>query len=220
MTELAEESRTRQGLYRLTGASFRPPESESLSLLAPAVEFLQSRDLDRFAYAREWRAFAAQVLEGLSIDTLETEYVRLFGVGVAGTPATPTESFYRVPNRDGGVGDFVAQIQGEYRKMGLSWAGSSESPDHISTELDVMSYLCGVEADALEMGSSDQAIAALTRQRRFLDRHLAVWVPRFVEKAHAAHPSPFYKAALEFLHSFVVHERNIAFILVSEMERA
>ena len=220
MTELAEEARTRQGLYRLTGATLRPPEVGSFSLLAQAVEFMDARDLDRFAYAREWRTLAKQVLGGLSMEILETEYVRLFGVGVAGTPATPTESFYRVPKRDGGVGDFVAQIQIEYRRLGLTWAGSSEPPDHISTELDVMSYLCGIEADAWDQGSASEAFAAMSSQKGFLDQHLVIWVPLFVEKGRAAHPVPFYQAVLEFLHSFVVHERNITAALAARMEQA
>ena len=220
MTGAPEEARTRQGLYRLTGATLRPPDVESFALLAQAVEFMDARDLDRFAYAREWRALTKQFLMVSPIETLETEYVRLFGVGVAGTPATPTESFYRVPKRDGGVGDFVAQIQGEYRRMGLTWTGSSEPPDHISTELDVMSHLCGTEADAWDQGLADTALATMNNQKRFLDGHLAIWVPVFVEKGRAAHPVPFYAAVLEFLHSFVVHERSITAVLVAEMERS
>ena len=206
-------------MYRLTGAALRPPEVESFSLLAQAVEFMNERDLDRFAYAREWRGLTKQFLTGSPIETLETEYVRLFGVGVAGTPATPTESFYRVPKRDGGIGDFVAQILGEYARMGLTSAGSSESPDHISTELDVMSHLCGSEANAWDLGLADEALAMMNNQKRFLDRHLVIWVPLFVEKARAAHPIPFYAAVLGFLHSFVVHERSITAVIVAEMER-
>lgn len=219
MTGLVEEARTRQGLYRLTGATLRPPQVESFSLVAQAVEFMDARDLDRFAYAPEWRALSEQFLRGSPIETLETDYVRLFGVGVVGTPATPTESSYRVPKRDGGVGEFVAQIQGEYRRMGLTWAGSSESPDHIATELDVMSYLCGTEADAWDQGLAEVALVAMSNQKSFLERHLVIWVPLFVEKARAAHPVPFYAAVLEFLNSFVVHERSITAALVAEMER-
>ena len=81
-----------------------------------------------------------------------------------------------------------------------------------------MSHLCGTEADAWDQGLADTALATMNNQSRFLDGHLVIWVPLFVAKARATHPVPFYAAVLEFLHSFVVHERSITAALVAEME--
>lgn len=218
MTELAEEARTRQGLYRFTGAALRPPAADMFAILGPAVEFMHTRDLERFSFVREWHALAAVVTDPPPVEALEPEYVRLFGVGMSGTPATPTESFYRVPKREGGVGDFIAQLQNEYRRMGLSWAGASEPPDHVATEMDAMSFLAGLEADAWQTGRDDEATSALRNQLSFLNRHLSVWVLLFVTKAKAANPAPFYSAAVEFLHSLVIHEKSMASILLTELE--
>jgi TorA maturation chaperone TorD len=208
MTEWADDARTRQGLYRFIGVALRPPEAQRLELLASALELLDGRELDRYPYSMAWRRFRDQLSPISTIEPLEIEYVRLFGVGMGGTPATPTESFYRVPARDGGIADFVSRLQIEYRSMGLTSVGSTESPDHISTEMEVMSYLCGVEADAWEAEDVGTAMDTLRTEARFLAAHLAVWVPSFTERARGANATGFYGALVDLLHAFVIHESD------------
>jgi len=208
MIEWAEDSRTRQGLYRFIGVALRPPDSYRLGMLAASRCYFTGRELDRFAYSRAWRRFDEHLDGGAPLQSLEVEYVRLFGVGLSGTPAMPTESSYRVPARDGGIADFISKIQREYRAMGLVSAGKAEAPDHISTEMEVMSYLCGVEADAWESGQGTQALENLGLEARFLERHLAVWVPVFSRRVRAATPSGFYESLIDLLHAFVIHEAD------------
>lgn len=208
MTEWSDEARTRQGLYRFIGVALRPPESERLALLASAREFLDGRDLDRYVYSMGWRRFCDELGSVTSIRPLEVEYVRLFGVGMGGTPAMPTESFYRVPAGDGGIADFISTLQGEYRSMGLVSVDSVESPDHISTEMEVMSYLCSVEAEAWESEQPRLAVDSLAVEARFLKSHLAVWVPLFAERVRAAGADGFYGHLVDLLHAYVVHEAD------------
>ena len=115
MTEWADEARMRQGLYRFTGAALLPPERGRLELLASAVGILDQHDLDKSPYSIAWRKFTVLLEPDISPESLAIEYVRLFGVGFRGTPAIPTESNYRAPNRDGAVAAFIASLQGEYR---------------------------------------------------------------------------------------------------------
>lgn len=215
MTEWADEARTRQGLYRFIGAALRAPESERFELLASAREFLDGRDLDRYAYSMDWRRFCDELGSVVSIEMLGVEYVRLFGVGMRGTPATPAESFYRVPTQDGGIADFISALQREYRSMGLMSVGGAESSDHISTEMDVMSYLCGVEAEAWESDQSRLAMDTLGIEARFLKGHLAVWVPVFAERARAADADAFYGRLIDLLHAYVVHETDFVHSIVT-----
>ena len=215
MAEWAEDAQTRQGLYRFIGVALRPPEVQRFELLAPALELLDGRELDRYPFSMKWRHFRDEFRSIASIEPLEIEYVRLFGVGMAGTPATPTESFYRVPSRDGGIADFVASLQREYGSMGLTSMGSAESPDHISTELEVMSYLCGVEADAWEFARVGEAIDTQRTESRFLRGHLAVWVPPFAERTMNASPAGFYGRLVDLLHAFVVHEADFVRSIVN-----
>jgi TorA maturation chaperone TorD len=215
MTEWAEEARARQGLYRFIGAALLPPERGRLELLASAIGILEGYDLDKSPYAISWRNFVAILESDASPENLGIEYVRLFGVGFSGTPAMPTESDYRAPNRDGAVAAFISSLQADYRSMGLISAGGGEAPDHISTELEVMSYLCGVEADNWESGHENLAMDTIGIEARFVRQHLAVWVPMFASRVVAAEPVPFYERASKLVHAFVIHENDYLAAIVA-----
>ena len=208
MTEWADDARTRQGLYRFIGAALRPPEEERLALLTSASGFIDDGDLDRYAYATAWRQFSDALTTETPVERLEIEYVRLFGVGMAGTPASPTESSYRVPSRDGGIADFVSALQDDYLSMGVAAVGTTEAPDHISTEMEAMSFLCRVEAEAWESDDSHIALATRALEARFLRGHLAVWVPVFADRTRAAKAKGFYRSLVDLLHAFVVGETD------------
>lgn len=207
MTEWADDARTRQGLYRFTAAALRPPDRERLTLLTYAVDQFEERDLDRYAFARAWRAFAHSLSEVPEIADLESEYVRLFGVGMTGVPAPPIESFYRLGAVDS-VGIFVSALQSEYRSMGVSAQGSAEAPDHVATEMEVMSFLCRAEAEAWRLGDSEGAFAVRDRESSFLSGHLVSWVPVFADRVRRADPSTFYHTLIDLLHAFVVGDRD------------
>lgn len=215
MTEWADEARARQGLYRFIGAALLPPERGRLELLASAVGILESYDLDRSPYSIAWRNFVAVLGSDVSPEDLGIEHVRLFGVGFRGTPAIPNESNYRAPNRDGAVAAFTASLQADYRSMGLISAGGGEAPDHVSTELEVMSYLCGVEADNWESDQETLALDTIEIEARFVRRHLAVWIPMFASRVLAAEPGPFYDRAAKLVHAFVVHESDYLAAIVA-----
>ena len=208
MTEWADEARARQGLYRFIGAALLPPERGRLELLSSAYGLLDEYELDKYPYFIAWRNFVVVLKADVSPEDLGIEYVRLFGIGFRGTPALSTESDYRAPNRDGAVASFIASLQAEYRSMGLTSVGSAEAPDHISTELEVMSYLCGVEADAWASGQETLAKDTLEVESRFVRSHLAVWIPMFAGRVLAANPAPFYERASELVHAFVIHEND------------
>ncbi len=215
MTEWVDEARARQGLYRFIGATLLPPERDRLELLASAIGILEAYDLDKSPYSIAWRNFVVVLASGVSPEDLGIEYVRLFGVGFSGTPAVPTESNYRAPSQDGAVASFIAALQAEYRSMGLVSEGGGEAPDHISTELEVMSYLCGVEAGAWESSQETLAIGTMRVESRFVRRHLAVWVPMFAGRVLAANPTRFYEAATNLVHAFVIHEDDYLAAIVA-----
>jgi TorA maturation chaperone TorD len=219
MTEWADEARGRQGLYRFIGAALLPPERGRLEVLVSAVGILEAYDLDKSPYSIAWRDFVELLESSVSSEDLGIEYVRLFGVGFSGTPAMPTESDYRAPNRVGAVAAFISSLQADYRSMGLISAGGGEAPDHISTELEVMSYLCGVEADNWESGYEALAMDTIGVEARFVRRHLAVWIPKFASRVLAAEPVPFYERASKLIHAFVIHENDyLAAVVARSLE--
>jgi len=214
MSDWAETARTRQGLYRFFGEAFSSPSQDRSELLAGARLILDQRDLDRFAFSLEWRRLGQHFPMEIRGGKLEVEYVRLFASGMSGALSPPTESYYRVPAKGGGIAEFVADLQREYRGMGLAAVSVDESPDHLTTELQVMSVLCGQEADAWEAGQEVLAGDMMEKESQFLRRHLVAWVPAFRRRVVAAGPSAFYGDLVNAVHSFVVHDNDYVAVLI------
>lgn len=213
MIETVDIARTRQGLYRFLGGAMLAPSGAQFDLLAEAVGVLDDRDIDMFTFSRDWRRLARHFPVEIVDDGLDVEYVRLFASGMSGALSPPTESYYRVPAKGGGIAEFVADLQREYLAMGIASVGLEEAPDHISTELDVMAYLCDIEANASAEGQTGLAEDALAREGRFLDQHLAAWIPAFRTRVHDADPVPFYRDLVDAVHAFIVHDRDYVHLI-------
>lgn len=190
-----------------------PPAAEQFELLAGAVSVLDDRNIDMFAFSLDWRRLGRHFPVDIAANRLDVDYVRLFASGMSGALSPPTESYYRVPAKGGGIGEFVADLQREYRAMGIASVGLEEAPDHISTELEVMAYLCDLEADAWAESQLQLVDDVLNLENRFLRQHLAVWIPLFLTRVHEADPSPFYRDLVDTVHSFVVHDRDYVHLI-------
>lgn len=104
--------------------------------------------------------------------------------------------------------------------MGLVTVEAAETADHVATEFDVMSYLCGSEADAWQSGQRDLAWEMLGLAGGFLDRHLAVWIPLFARNISVAQPLDHYLKLVEFAHAFVIHDADSIHMLRRQVESA
>lgn len=214
MTDTADIARTRQGLYRLLGEALLVPTAEQFNLLAEAVQVLDARDIDMFAFSPLWRRLGRHFPVDPAATGLDVEYVRLFASGRSGALSPPTESYYRVPAKGGGIAEFVAALQREYRAMGIVSVGLEEAPDHVSTELEVMAYLCDLEASARSGEQIRLVGEALDLQVKFLTRHLSVWIPLFRARVdNAAKPGSFYLDLVHALHAFVVHDKDYVHLM-------
>lgn len=219
MIEWAETARTRQGLYRFFGEALLPPSVARLELLAEAASILNGRDLDRFAFSTAFRRFCDSLPADLRADGVDVDYVRLFASGMSGALSPPTESYYRVAAKGGAIAEFVAEIQREYRAMGVGPMGFDEAPDHVSTELYVAAHLCEIEAAAWTEGRLKEAGDTVDMQARFLRRHLASWFPSFRERVHNARPPVFYRDLVDAAHAFVVHDHDYVSAVLTEVRR-
>ena len=182
-----------------------PLDADRLDLLRAGAGYLDDLGPGSFAYGRAWDALVEELDEDLDVDRLGVEYVRLFASGVDGALSPPTESFYRAKARGGAMAEIVANLHHEYRELGLTATGS-ESADHITSELEVMSALCGREADAWDAGAESDALVQMGLEEAFLRRHLAQWVPEFARRAGRGARHPFYEAVAGAVHAFVVHD--------------
>jgi TorA maturation chaperone TorD len=208
MTPAVELARLRQGLYRYFASTLAPPEQVRLEQLADAADYLEAMQLSDYAFDREWRVLMGVLESNRAATSLAPEHVRLFASGTKGVLCPPIESYYRADGRNHATPDIVTAIQRDYREMGLA-ASSRDAPDHVITQLEIMSTLCGLESAAWEAGSVSESRRLLEAQAEFLRRHLAGWLPQFRARVHAAAPHPFYAAVLDAVHSFVVHDQDL-----------
>ena len=217
MTDSVDIARTRQGLYRFFGEALLSPTVESFNVLAHAIGMLEDREVDIFAFSRDLRRLGRHFPVDIVGDRLDVDFVRLFASGRSGALSPPTESYYKVPAKGGGIAEFVAELQREYRAMGIASVGLEEAPDHISTELEVMAYLCDIEAGAWMENQSHLVKDVLDRELRFLRRHLSAWLPPFRQRVRDAAPAPFYLDLIETVYSFVIHDKDYVRLIRDEM---
>ena len=203
----------RQGLYRFFGGALLLPDGERRDTLPEAAALLDSWGIDDFAFAGPWR----ELLDALSVappaQALEAEYLRLFMAGRDGALCPPSESQY-VGAAGQAAASVVIELNREYAELGLAVAPQAPyAADHAATELEAMAALCHQEAHAWEEGTEGEAVRTLRRQWRFLDRHLARWLPRFAEELRRRSPTGFYPVLVDAASAFVRHDRELVTVL-------
>lgn len=209
MTSAAELARLRQGLYRFFAGTLAPPDQVLLEQLTAAAVYLETMDLDGYAFSREWKGLASLLPSGAAVLDLAPEHVRLFASGTNGVLCPPIESFYRSAGRNEATADMVTAIQRDYREMGVTTTAAGEASDHVTTQLEIMSTLCARESAAWNSELEVDSKRLLDVQARFLRRHLAAWLPKLRVRVLDAGPHCFYAVALDAVHSFVVHDLDL-----------
>jgi len=180
---MLELARFRQGAYRLLAAWLLYPDRATVEVAPSAARLL--REYDDFAigltYWDSWdrllRAF--EQIDVKKFPSLERSYMGLFGESRAQQPISLCETGYVA------TPDLVAQITGSiatrYVSSGLT-VSAGETPDHAAVELEYLSFLCNVEAEAREAAvgleeDSATTIRAVEQQHSFLKQHLCAWIP-------------------------------------------
>ena len=146
-----------------------------------------------------------QMLEDLAV-----EYARLF-IG-PGKHISPHESVHH-KREDGRWGQLWGPSTAEVKKIiesaGLSYQSEYTGlPDHISVELEFMQQVTLAEEKAWEDGDKDQALACLENEKKFIEKHLAEWIPDFCDKVINGAESPFYRVMAELTKKFIEFEKN------------
>jgi TorA maturation chaperone TorD len=126
------------------------------------------------AAARRLAALGGLSLEGQDWREVEYEFNRLF-VGPAPPAAPPYASVY-LENEPRLMAESTLRVRHFYQMLGRVSPWQDTLPDdHLSLELDV----CVVLRESLLKGC-DQELNGLYAY--FMDEHLALWVPAFIEK--------------------------------------
>jgi DMSO reductase family type II enzyme chaperone len=207
--KLANIAQCRADLYQLFAISFQNPTQELVQDLQSGVlteNFITCFDTiaqDNTLYEEalsELKAFTeihqnddpVQLLSDLRV-----EYTRLF-IGPTKPVVPPYETLHReTPGKDGEPLLFVSptamSVERYYREAGVKMA-INDSPDHLTTELEFLVYLCNKEADAWEEADNDQARDFRKKERDFHDEHLSHWGIDFCRRTREADDSGFFTA--------------------------
>ena len=202
----------RQGAYRLFSQSLLYPDDQRLAVMPRVVrEMAEDEAWGHIAPVQEWRDYLSLVagLQGRRPADIQAEYLSLFVVNVKGVPCPPYESAY-VSGGSLNAGWLGACLAAEYGREGLAPSpASGEPPDHVATELEFMSFLCGAEAQARKQGDPGRARDAVERRQQFLEQHLDLWIPPFEQRLEASDSSGFYAGVVKALLAFIGHEMEV-----------
>ena len=177
----------RSSIYLLAAVLFDEP--------CPELRDTRSRLIARTAYRSPNDARWVQPLLEISDtckdeDELRSEYARLFLLATPGVVAQPYGSYWLEPEHQL-MGNTTVEVAHLMRQHGLAPdARSGLLPDHIVCELEFMAYLAEQENTQ-------------TTQEILLQRHLGVWVPRFLEALDSCQPPRFYRMAARYLREVI-----------------
>ena len=135
---------------------------------------------------------ASAIPENENPEELSIDHARLF-VGPFALMAPPYGSVH-LEGEHRCMGESTLDAARCYAEFGLGAApGYQDALDHIAVELEFMHFLCAREIEALSRQDSDEAQGLRSKQRHFLGKHLAAWVPQFTITVETHAHTLFYR---------------------------
>ncbi len=175
----------RQALHRFCAAALLYPEPERIETLKQGAVWLKENLDDSWPGPELRQRLEAIIgwLGGLNGDlsAVQGEWVRLFGVSRTAF-CFPYEGANVEPQYAGAL---QASLQQEYAEAGLV-VSPDDLPDHVGVQLEFMSFLCGLEGEAIRLARDDVRERITARQHRFLTEHLCKWLPGLTQRVQQA----------------------------------
>ncbi len=201
--ETAEEVETsaRCRLYLLLSDSFRIPDNEFYAD-AKSGKFRGwiSDAIEQLPYELD----AGETVKTLSaepdFDALNSEFMRLFEVGLPQPPCPLTESWYG----SAGQLSLFRELVSFYNFFDLSVSKAREGPDHLRIELEFMHFLTFKEIQRVHGRRETESYVRAARD--FLDRHLNKWLPLLRQSVEEADGLEFYQGLTRLLEVFIQKE--------------
>ncbi|MBI3591935.1 MAG: molecular chaperone TorD family protein [Nitrospirae bacterium] len=128
------------------------------------------------------------------LEELALEYARLF-IGPQNPPAVPYASFY-LSESHSLMTDETIDVRKQYLEAGMAVKELYSIPDdHIGIELEFIYYLTQKTIELFEQEQREKAARLFEMRSDFLTKHMAQWVPLFVERILNSTHEDFYKGA-------------------------
>lgn len=181
----------RSAIYKLLSLAISYPDEEIAHLLHSGILF---EELKNYVEKLPKSPLIQQVknLKPISTEELQTEYTASFDVGIPSPPCSLYEQSYLSYKQE-----LLSNLQSTYASEGLQADLSQEGYDHLAVELEFMHILSNQEAKGKEVRE---------KQREFLERHMASWLPLMIEQAKLKLNSSFYAGLLDLIFSFVSYD--------------
>jgi len=203
-------ARIRQGCYRVLATGYRRPSAERSEQIQTGLALLEDLGLGMFSFAASLRVWDLALAESAP-DSVASEYVRLFGSGMDGALCPPIESQQLGVNLVGDAARHAGRIEDLMRRSGFEAELDDRPPDHLVVELALASAMCAAEAE--ERASGETGLAWLERQMELV-AVLATWVPSFADAVVERDKSGVYATLSEATAAFVLHEHDLARVLI------
>ncbi len=148
-----------------------------------------------------------QASQQATLEELRQDFLQLyFGPGRMEVP--PWESVYR--NDERRLFDtHTLQVRETYARHGMEFVEKNKTPeDHIAIELEFMRILTERLLKALALGDENAEHILLEEQLTFLQKHLRVWMPYFIDLTQKHAQTAFYHGLAGVLGGFLDWEVN------------
>ena len=197
-------------MYNILSRAFSYPWNRKFfrpkTVLEPMdVCLLEEEDWDRVANIV--KVFGSY-LPKMTVKQVQSEFIRIFGHAVS-QECPPYEMQY---GTEGGIQsqtDVLIQLGGFYDTFSFEFPDNRgrERVDHISIELEFMSYMCFREAFAIDSGHDEKKIAVLrSGVKKFTRNHLGRWIPLFSLFTSRKAERGLYKDVIDLLSIFIRNE--------------
>ena len=222
--ELVDSARARAGFYRTIASLYLSElDAAGIERLANAID--PGTSLGDATMEEGWRDIAAYLRHRDSATRLDLAVDFAGAILAAGSyeerKATPYESVFTSES-----GLLMQEARDDvYRLMCEQHLGVREDlrtpEDHLSFECEFMAKLADRQAQALEEGRADEALAALKAQREMHANHLLNWIDAYCDCLDEAAKTRFYRGVSKLTRGFVhLDEAYIADSLAAVEELA
>jgi TorA maturation chaperone TorD len=204
--DMAALARQRSDIYGLLAAVFRQEITSDLLQQLKDPQFLGvlsslGIDLNNGFFNQPEK----ELLEDLAV-----EYAHLF-LG-PGKHISPHESVHhKKDDAQGGLlwGESTVEVKKFIESAGLQYTDQYKGlPDHISVELEFMQQVLHREEQAWAAEDKEMAQLCLHNEKKFIEEHLARWVPIFCEKVIQEADLPFYREMARLTQTFIEFEQQ------------
>lgn len=218
--EQLDRAQARANLYALLALCFSQPTlrlAEDLAGGALSAALRESAEVMGLQAGAELAALEELGrTQGSAADLqaeLALEYMRLF-VGPGTLVCPPYESVCRndVPADERGLlmGSTTVAVRQAYAAAGVDLAAEHHDlPDHISTELEFMYFLCAREAEARERGPAVDVAQWVERQQAFGAARLGQWATAFCDGVERETKNLFYRSVASLLNRYILAECEV-----------